>query len=320
MEDHATGRAAPAVLMVRPAAFGFNEDTAATNLYQNRPVETAPGALAENAVREFDSLAAAIRSSGVEVIVIEDRREPQTPDAVFPNNWISCHADGTVVLYPMCAPSRRMERRDDLIPMLRSDYGFRVARVVDLTHYERGRRFLEGTGSIVFDHLGHCAYANLSARTHREPLGEIAAVLGYEPVVFHATDRAGNAVYHTNIVMSIGTDFAVVALEAIRDSNERAAVGERLEATGRRMIRISLDQMERFAGNVLEVSDRNGRHILVMSTAARAAYDSEQVAMLEASVDIVAVPLPTIETVSGGSARCMLVEVFLPRRLGGSGG
>ena len=314
MGDSPSGSAAPSVLMIRPAGFGFNEDTAATNLFQTRPDDAAKDTLQAKALAEFDSLTNAIRSSGVAVIVIEDRPQPRTPDAVFPNNWLSLHPDGTVVLYPMCARSRRLERREDLISVLQENYSFDVTRIVDLTYHEEEGRFLEGTGSIVFDHRDRCAYANVSARTHPELVAELAKILGYDTVVFHATDRKGNDVYHTNVVMSIGTDFAVVAVEAIRDPGERAAVIDRLKATGRRLIRIGLDQMGHFAGNVLEVRGRDPSPILVMSTAARAAFEAEQIAILETSVEIVASPLPTIEKVGGGSARCMLAEVFLPRR------
>ena len=302
------------VLMIRPAGFGYNEDTAATNQFQTRPEDRTPKTLQENALAEFDALVEAIRNSGVEVIVIEDRPEPAMPDALFPNNWISFHADGTVVLYPMCAPSRRMERRVDLIPILQDSYGFGVTRVVDLSHHEEEGRFLEGTGSIVFDHPNGCAYANLSARTHPELVAELAELLGYETVVFHATDGEGSEVYHTNVVMSVGTDFALVATEAIRDAGERAALIARLEGSGRRLVRIDLDQMGRFAGNVLEIRNRDGKNVLVMSTSARAAFKPDQLSILETSAVIVDSPLPTIETVGGGSARCMLAEVFLPRR------
>ena len=243
MGDSSNGSAAAAVLMIRPAGFGFNEDTAATNLFQTRPDDKAKDTLRERALAEFDSLNDAIRRPGVAVIVIEDRPQPRTPDAVFPNNWLSFHPDGTVVLYPMCAPSRRLERREDLISVLQEDYGFDVTRVVDLAHHEEEGRFLEGTGSIVFDHRDRCVYANVSARTHPELVAELAKILGYDTVVFHATDREGNDVYHTNVVMSIGTAFAVVAAEAISDSHERSALMGRLEGTGRRLIRISLDQM-----------------------------------------------------------------------------
>jgi hypothetical protein len=314
MADTPFGSGPPTVLMIRPAAFGYNEDTAATNQFQTRPEDTTAETLQEKALAEFDALVEAIHNSGVEVIVIEDPPEPASPDALFPNNWISFHADGTVVLYPMCAPSRRLERRVDLIPILQDRHGFRASRVVDLSHHEEEGRFLEGTGSIVFDHPNHCAYANLSARTHPELVAELAELLGYEAVVFHAADGEGNEVYHTNVVMSIGTDFAVVAAEAISDSRERAALMARLEESGRRLIRIDLDQMGRFAGNVLEVKNRDGRSVLVMSTSARAAFEPDQLSILGISAAIVDSPLPTIETVGGGSARCMLAEVFLPHR------
>ena len=315
MVDSPIGAAASAVLMIRPAGFGFNEGTAATNLFQTRPDDTTRVVVQKNAVAEFDSLSAAIRGSGVEVIVIEDLPEPRTPDAVFPNNWISFHTDGTVVLYPMCARSRRLERRDDIVPILREKFGFHVTRVVDWTNHEEDGRFFEGTGSVVFDHLDRCAYASLSARTDPGLFAELAELLGYESIMFQATDGNGNRVYHTNVVMSIGDAFAIVAAEAICDTGERRAVLERLKATGRRLIQIGQDQMRRFAGNVLELQAADATRVLVMSTAARAAFNPQQLAVLEASVQIVASGLETIEMVGGGSARCMLAEVYLPRVL-----
>jgi hypothetical protein len=185
MGDSLIGRAAPAVLMIRPAGFGFNAGTAETNLFQTRLDDTDPYTFQEKALAEFDRLRDAIRSSGVEVIVIEDRPEPRTPDAVFPNNWVSFHADGTVVLYPMCAPSRHLERRENLVPIVKESSGYRVTRVVDLTHHEEDDRFFEGTGRIVFDYFDRCAYANVSARTHPGLVDELVAVLGYDTVVFH---------------------------------------------------------------------------------------------------------------------------------------
>ena len=316
MTDVSLKQTARTLVMIRPASFGFNEETAGTNLFQSRPGETDTAAVSNLAVAEFDALVDTIRNAGSEVIVVRDRPESLTTDAVFPNNWISFHSDGTVVLYPMHAPSRRPERRDDIVPMLKANHGFDVTRIVDLGHHEREGRYLEGTGSIVFDHMNRSAYACLSARTDAALVDELAKILGYEPVVFHASDREGNDVYHTNVVMSIGNEFAVVATEAIPGSKERRRVVESLEATGRHLVRIDLDQMTRFGSNILEVEGREGDRVLVMSTSARDAFKPEQLAILEDSARIVASPLPTIEAVGGGSARCMLAEVFLTRKVG----
>ena len=299
--------------MIRPASFGFNEETAGTNVFQRRIEGVSRDELQERAVSEFDALVDEIRRAGVEVIVVEDLPEPQTPDAVFPNNWISFHEDGTVILYPMYASSRRLERRSDVLEILKTDHGFRVTRVVDLTHHEQQERFLEGTGSIVFDHVERCGYANLSARTNPEILQEVTRMLGYDRVLFNASNEAGNAVYHTNVVMSIGRGFVVIAAEAIRDIVERKTVLENLGATGRRMVLIDCEQMERFAGNVLEVETGEGDNVLVMSAVAYDAFLPDQIETLEECARIVTAPIATIETVGGGSVRCMIAEVRLPR-------
>lgn len=312
MKEHPLPQAAQAVLMIRPAGFAFNPETAATNAFQTR-TDRSPVTIQQLAVEEFDSLVSALHRVGVEVIVFDDLSEPRTPDAVFPNNWISFHADGTVVLYPMQAPSRRLERRESAIELLKEGAGFRIDRVVDLTHHEAEGRFLEGTGSVVFDHRDRCGYASLSERTHPDIVREVCSILGYEYVLFRATDSRGNPVYHTNVLMSVGTAFAVVAAEAVPDSGERARLVQRLTATGRSVIEISRDQMGRFTGNILEVADRAGSRAIVMSRAARGAFTLEQMRLLTSDAAIVDAPLATIEAVGGGSARCMMAEIFLPR-------
>jgi hypothetical protein len=309
----ATGsqQSADAVLMVRPASFGWNAQTADSNRFQ----ATAPVAVRDagaRAVAEFDALVAALSDVGVVVHAFDDRAEPACPDAVFPNNWVSLHADGTVVLYPMLAPNRRHERRLELVVELERG-GHRVERLLDLTHHEMQGRYLEGTGSVVFDHPGRVAYACLSPRTDAEVFGELCDELGYEPVVFQATDAAGVPVYHTNVMLSIGSDFVVVCAESVVPER-RGALLERLASGGRRVVTIDRRAMGGFAGNVLELRAADGARVLAASRRAMASLPDDARATLAACVErTVAVPVPTIEQLGGGSVRCMLAEVFLPR-------
>lgn len=302
---------AGAVFMVRPAAFGWNPQTAPSNRYQSA-ADPAPQAVTVAARREFDALALALSESGVRVHALEDRAEPRCPDAAFPNNWVTFHADGTVVLYPMLAPNRRLERRMDLLLALERDGPYRVRRLVDLTHHERHGRFLEGTGSLVLDHVARVAYACLSPRTHVEPLHEFCAELGYQPCVFTAVDAQGVAVYHTNVVLSVGRHVAVVAAGNVADA-DRERLLARLAAAGRLLEVIDDAQVASFAGNVLELRAASGAAVLAMSARAQAAFGAAARARLASRVDrVVAVPVPTIERLGGGSVRCMIAEVFLP--------
>jgi len=304
-------QAATDVLMVRPASFGWNPQTADSNRFQ----ADAPGdgAVVGAAVAEFDALAAALRTAGVNVHAFEDRPEPACPDAVFPNNWVSLHADGTVVLYPMLARNRRMERRLDLLVELERRAGCRVERLVDLTHHELHGRFLEGTGSVVFDHVTRTAYACRSPRTHIEVLDELCAELGYEPVAFDAADAGGAPIYHTNVMLSIGTGHALVCAAAV-PGQQRERLLDRLAAGGRRVLTIEPAQMASFAGNVLELRGTDGARVLAGSQQAFDSFEPGQREALESCVDRrVAVPVPTIERLGGGSVRCMLAEIFLPR-------
>jgi len=305
-------QSADAVLMVRPAAFGFNVETEASNRFQQRRAHTND--TCERALAEFDALERALREAGVETCALDDRPEPACPDAVFPNNWVSFHADGTVVLYPMLAPSRRRERRMDLLVDLEVRGGFEVTRLVDLTHHELSNRFLEGTGSVVFDHVGRNAYACLSPRTDDRVLRELCDELGYEPCTFAATDASGVPVYHTNVMLAVGSRFVIVCAEAV-PAADRGALLERLGRGGRAVVAIDRRQMASFAGNALELSTRGGSRVLAMSARALGSLAGGPRVSLMSTVDrVVAVPVPTIEDVGGGSVRCMLAEVFLPRR------
>jgi hypothetical protein len=306
---------ANAVLMIRPAAFDYNPETAATNKMQQQPRGAAEPSN-QRAKLEFAQLVRALESEGVAVFVIDDTAQPPKPDAVFPNNWVSFHSDGTVVLYPMQAESRRRERRREIIDAVAAQSGFKVSRVVDLTHHETHGRFLEGTGSLVLDHVNRVAYASLSPRTHPEVLREWSRELGYEPVTFDACDRKGVPLYHTNVLMCIGERFAVVGTGAM-SANDRERVLSRLRSTSREIIELGHDEIERFAGNMLELASWDEAlgdcRAVVMSASARAALAPPIFARLSACTDsIVAVPIPTIERLGGGSVRCMIAEVFLP--------
>lgn len=301
---------AAAVLMVRPAAFGANPETAATNAFQ---AAAPPGADLRDAARaESDALAAALDAAGVEVLVLDDTPAPAKPDACFPNNWLSLHHDGTVVLYPMQAPSRRRERREEALESVRRD-GFVVRRVVDLTRFEAQSAFLEGTGSLVLDHVAKVAYACRSPRTHAAPLEAFARELGYTPHAFDATGPAGEAVYHTNVVMSVGERFAVACLEAVADEGGRRRLRESLEATGREVLALDRAAMNAFGGNLLQLATKQDGRVIALSAAALAGLGPGPRRRLERHGGLVAVPIPVIERHGGGSVRCMLAEVFLPR-------
>ena len=305
---------ADAVLMVRPASFGYNAQTAATNKFQQQSSDGA--AEAEAALKEFDGLRAALTGEGVRVCVVDDTFEPQKPDAVFPNNWVSFHEDGTVVLYPMQAENRRHERRGEVVDEVADRLGFKISRLINLTSHEAHGRYLEGTGSLVLDHVAKTAYACMSPRTHAAVVQEWAKELGYEPIFINAFDPAGVPLYHTNVLMCIGERVAIVGTEAIVAA-DRGPIVERLRATGREVVEVGYAEIEHFAGNMLELGTWDEAlgdyRVLVMSETARHALPAEALARLSACTDeVLAVPIPTIEKVGGGGVRCMLAEVFLP--------
>lgn len=307
----ATGtQAADVVMMVRPASFGFNPETQESNRFQREAAALAASA-ASLAQQEFDQLVAALRAAGVAVVVVEDEPIPRCPDAIFPNNWVSLHADGTVVLYPMLARSRRAERRFEHLVALERASRRRVHRVFDLTHHELAGRFLEGTGSVVFDHRARVAYAALSPRTHVDPLEELCSEIDYGACAFRAADAGGVAIYHTNVMLAIGTDFAVVATSAI-DPAQRQDVLDELRGGGREVFEIDARQMASFAGNVLELRAADGARVLAMSQSAAQAFGPTLQALRRHVDRIVTSPIPTIETLGGGSVRCMIAESFLP--------
>jgi hypothetical protein len=304
---------ADAVLMVRPAAFDYNPETAASNRMQ-RPAVAGAASARETARAEFAQLVLALQAEGVRVCVVDDTAQPPKPDAVFPNNWISFHADGTVVLYPMLSAVRRRERREDIVASVSAELGFEARRTLDLTGYERDGKFLEGTGSLVLDHVDRVAYACRSPRTDGTVLEHWGRELGYEIESFDAADASGVPLYHTNVLMCIGTSAVVVGAEAIAAGDRERVIG-RLRATGREIVQVGHDAIAAFAGNMLELASWDEAlgdcSVLVMSASARAALGNDAYARLSGCVDnVVAVPIPTIERLGGGSVRCMLAEVF----------
>jgi hypothetical protein len=322
-------QSASCALLVRPACFGYNVETARSNHFQS-PASAATGPDARVLARtELDSLATTLRVAGVGVYVAEDTSDPVKPDAVFPNNWVSWHRDGTVVLYPLSAVNRRAERRAELLEGAAAHSGFQRRRLLDLSQHELAGRFLEGTGSLVLDHVWRMAYACRSPRTDEALLHEWGRLLDYEPVCFDACDAGHRPLYHTNVMLAVGTGWVVVCAEAIAPADRERVLG-RLRASGRDVIQITLSAVHSFAGNLLEltaagpldasatatgaVAERAGcgRRVVAMSARARAALEAEPAAWerLRAAVDeLIAVPVPTIEALGGGSVRCMLCEI-----------
>ncbi|MFD2569816.1 citrulline utilization hydrolase CtlX [Spirosoma soli] len=307
MQSQATSR----ILMIRPVRFGFNEQTAESNAFQDIKLAAQTKDVAQDdARREFDEMVRQLEAIGVDVMVYDDTLEPYTPDSIFPNNWVSFHASGTVVLYPMQAENRRLERRPDIINNLAER--FHVAKIIDLTHFEQEGKFLEGTGSMVLDRMYKVAFACLSPRTHADVLDEFSRQTGYRTVSFRATDANGKAVYHTNVLMCIADTFAIVCLAAISDPDERLMVRQELEGLRKRVIDISLEQMASFAGNMLMVQTRKGQKLLVMSTRAFESLTAKQIDLLDDYATLLHFDLSMIEGNGGGSARCMMAEVHLP--------
>lgn len=297
--------------MVRPANFGFNEETAASNAFQSRNGRLQPEDIRKNAIREFDAFVEHLRAAGVHVIVAADSVKPAKPDAVFPNNWATFHQEGFVVTYPMFAPVRRRERRRQVIDTVLRE-GFHSERRINLEFNEKINRFLEGTGSIIFDHQHRLAYACLSPRTDAGLLDELCQLLGYEKVVFHAVDAKGQDIYHTNVMMALGETFVVICLDTVRNPKERKMLEQKFRETKKEIVEISLDQMNAFAGNMLQLRNDRDETLLVMSEQAFRSLTPAQITTLERHTRLLHSPIDTIETYGGGSARCMIAEVFLP--------
>jgi hypothetical protein len=299
------------VFLVRPCHFGSNPETAGSNAFQ-QDVSDLAGETQARALAEFNGLVQALRSVGVVAIVFDDTEAPVKPDAVFPNNWVSFHGDGRVYLYPMEATSRRAERRAEIVAALSENHGFHVREIIDLSAAEDDGLFLEGTGSMVLDRVNRVIYAAMSSRTHMSVLADFAQQADYEITAFDAIDSGGRPIYHTNVMMAIGTGFAIICADAIADDLKRKTVLARLAAGGREIIEISIRQMENFAGNLLELTNESGASVIVLSRTANAALTADQRNSLARFGQVLPVAIETIEKVGGGSVRCMLAEVFLP--------
>ncbi len=304
-----------AILMVRPKHFNYNKETAANNSFQQHLPHLTSEQVADQAIQEFNALVKTFRDAGIQVEVVEDTDQPETPDAVFPNNWVSFHEDGTVITYPMWSVVRRKERRDDLLEGLKQR--FVISRRIAYEAYEEQNMMLESTGSMVLDRVNKIAYACHSERTHPEVLQKFCNDMGYTPMLFHAVQRVNGQpgpIYHTNVMMSVGENFAVLCEESIPDQEELKRVKERLEATGHEIITITANQCSRFAGNMLQVKNQEGQSFLAMSSQAYQSLNAEQVEAINRYTRIIHGPVTTIETLGGGSVRCMMAEIFLPEQ------
>ena len=302
-------QSANAVVMIRPFRFYPNPKTASDNAFQREVASTDADTISKAAQEEFDQAVAQLRDAGVTVHVFADTASPEKPDAVFPNNWFSTHQDGRIALYPMYSAARRSERRRDVIDDLRKHY--RVLDVVDYSASEQQQKYLEGTGSLVLDHVNRIAYASLSQRTHPEALERFCHDFGYEAVTFQSQSEDGRPVYHTNVMMCVGSKFALVGLEMIADESGRTVVQDRLEITGKEVIELTAGQIANFAGNAIELHNEKGK-LLVLSTRAASVLAEDQRAIINRHAKIVQLSLPTIE-LAGGSARCMIATIHLPR-------
>ena len=309
-------KCAHTILMVRPVHFHYNEETAVNNYYQHEIEGLDDDHAQIRARREFDGFVARLREAGIDVVVVNDTEGSDTPDSIFPNNWVSFHPNGKVILYPMFAENRRKERRKDILELLRDTHGFRIDEVIDLSYFEAQDAFLEGTGSVVLDRENSVAYAALSPRTDEATFLEFGKRIGYKPVKFTAyqsVDGERLPIYHTNVMMCIGTSFVIICADSIDDVNERAEVLQSLRESGKEIILISEAQVKQFAGNMLEVCPKGSdESILVMSQSAYDSLSDDQRQTLEKHAKLLSSPLDTIETLGGGSARCMMAEVFLP--------
>ena len=299
--------------MIEPVAFGRNPDSARTNTFMRDASGRRPDELQASALHEFQGLVERLESEGVEVLVFRDSVDSPSPDAIFPNNWVSFHEDGRAILYPMEPPNRRRERRKEILDWLSTEKGFRLSEVIDLSHHEAEGRFLEGTGSMVFDRPGRTVYASVSPRTTPSLLREYGEKFGLRVVSFHACDADGVPVYHTNVALALGSGVAVFCSEAVRDQPERRTLMESLENGGREVVEITMEQLYAFAGNMLALENARGETLLVMSERAFSSLRQAQLQRLERHARLVRSPIPTIEDFGGGSVRCMLAEVFLPR-------
>jgi hypothetical protein len=305
-------KVASTILMVRPASFGYNEETAANNVFQTSVETLTQQEVQRKAFKEFDDFVALLRKNNIEVIVVDDTILPRKPDAIFPNNWFCTLDDGTVALFPMFAVNRRIERRNDILHSLAAKYN--VKDIHDWSEYEEKNIFLEGTGSMIIDQENKIIYACLSPRTDETLLHRFSDVHGYKVVLFHAQDENGTDIYHTNVIMHLGEDYAVICLESIRNNSERNAVSESLIATGHEIIPVTLRQVHAYAGNMLQVKNKFGKKFTILSNSAFVSLTQQQKQTLEKHTQLLPVDITTIEIIGGGSVRCMMAEIFLEKK------
>ena len=303
------------ILMIRPVAFRMNEQTAVNNYYQKVLDDLLPATVNAKAQAEFDAYVEKLRAAGIQVIVVDDTVNPDTPDSIFPNNWVSFHETGDVVLYPMFAENRRLERREDILDII-EDNGFVINEIMDYTEAEEDGYYLEGTGSIVLDRANQIAYCALSPRADEELFIEFCEDFEYDPVIFEAFQTVNGErkhIYHTNVIMCVAETFAVICADCIDDKAERKMVLSKLKESGKEVIVISEEQVNNFAGNMLQVRGTNDERFLIMSNAAYESLTPSQIEKIEKHCKIVHASLDIIEACGGGSARCMMAEVFLPK-------
>ncbi len=300
------------IMMIRPVRFSYNTQTAESNAFQNLDTSCEPDSIQTQAAKEFDNFVDILKINGIDVVVVQDTLEPYTPDSIFPNNWGSYHADGTVILYPMQAVNRRWERRRSILSLLRE--GFVIKNEIDLSHYEEDGQFLEGTGSMVLDNANKICYACISPRTHATLLKIFGEKVNYEICDFEAVDDGGKQIYHTNVLMCMAEKFVVICLDTIQNATEKQKVVNKFLDTAKEIVEISLEQMNKFAGNMLALKNNKGENLLVMSEQAYKALTTIQITQIEKYSRIVHVPIYTIESNGGGSARCMMAEIFLPKK------
>lgn len=301
-------------MMIKPVAFYYNSETATNNYFQKKPKESSDE-IQEKALEEFNAMVEKLRSKGVNIITIDDTLVPHTPDSIFPNNWISTHQNGKVGLYPMYAENRRTERRADILDKL-EELGFEIKSTIDYSSAEEDNLFLEGTGSIILDRENSLAYAAISPRTDEELFIEFCEDFEYTPIVFTANQTVGSereAIYHTNVMMCVADKYVVICLDTIDNSKEKKFISETITESGKEIISITEEQMHKFAGNMLQVKNNEDKSYLVMSESAFGSLSQEQLAQINKYDEIISVAIPTIETLGGGSARCMMAEIFLPK-------
>jgi len=303
-----------AVMMVWPDHFGYNQETAASNSFQQAEGRENFREIRAQALTEFEGLVLALKASGVEVIEFSSDNGEDTPDAVFPNNWVSFHPDGKVITYPMMAPNRRLERRLDFVTTLEKRYLFEVSEIIDISHYELEGKYLEGTGSLVLDYKHGIVYANYSPRTNSRLVKKLSELLEYRVCQFKAVDAKGQDIYHTNVLMCVAGSFSVICLDALENSDDRDQLAKSLSETGHRLIKISREQMNQFAGNMMELRNNKGESILVMSRRAYDCLTPLQIRTVEQHSTIVSAPIDTIEKYGGGSVRCMMAGIHLPSK------